>query len=151
MYTWTPTSYFAQALPGDLTMWLSVENASVLDDSNPLRRPGGADYSQRRDDGTIGYQGLSADVCLQGPDGCQLGWLAADVEITANKAWLADHPAARELFQQYKPPLIDISIAGVELANSAGTQADVNRIAAQWISDNRALADSWVAAALAAG
>jgi len=150
IYTWTPTSYLAQAVPGELTMWLSNPNSEVLDDSNPLGREGGAEYSQRRDDGTIGYTGLSDDTCLQGPDGCQVGWLAADIEITANKDWLADNPAARALFDEFRPPLIDLAIAGVALSNSDGAQADVEAIAAQWIADNRALADEWLDAARAA-
>ena len=150
IYTWTPTAYLAQAVPGELTMWLSHPNSEVLDDSNPLGREGGAEYSQRRDDGTIGYTGLSDDTCLQGPDGCQVGWLAADIEITANKDWLADNPAARALFDEFRPPLIDLAIAGVALSNSDGAQADVEAIAAQWIADNRALADEWLDAARAA-
>ena len=150
IYTWTPTAYLAQAVPGELTMWLSHPNSEVLDDSNPLGREGGAEYAQQRDDGTIGYTGLSADTCLQGPDGCQVGWLAADIEITANKDWLADNPAARALFNEFRPPLIDLAIAGVALSNSDGAQADVEAIAAQWIADNRALADEWLDAARAA-
>ena len=150
IYTWTPTAYLAQAIPGETTLWLSMANDSVLDDSNPTGVEGGADYSQRRDDGTVGYTGLGPDTCTQGPDGCQLGWLAADIEITANKAWADENPAAEALFEVFKPPLIDLAIAGVALSNSDGSQADVEAIATQWIADNRALADEWVAAALAA-
>ena len=150
IYTWTPTSYLAQAVPGETTMWLSVNEESVLDDSNPLGKEGGAEYNQRRD-GQIGYSGLGADTCLQGPDGCQVGWLAADIEITANKDWLADNPAAEALFGEFAPPLIDLAIAGVALRNSDGAQADVEAIAAQWITDNRALVDGWLDTARAAG
>ncbi len=146
MYTWTPTSYLARAIPGETTMWLSVENSSVLDDSNPLGHPFGASFDQGD-----GYQGLGADTCLQGPDGCQLGWQAADIEITANKAWLGENPIARELFNQVKPPLIDLAIAGIALDASDGSTNAVNQIAAAWIADNRELADSWVRAAAAAG
>jgi len=133
-------------------MWLSVNNESVLDNSNPLRRPGGDSYCQRCGiDGTvnddIGYRGLGDDVCLIGPDGCQLGWRAANTEITANTEWLDDNPAARRLFEVFKPPLIDLAVAGVDLANSDGAQADVVRIAAEWIANNRDLAESWVVAA----
>ncbi|MGI9608429.1 MAG: glycine betaine ABC transporter substrate-binding protein [Acidimicrobiales bacterium] len=149
IYTWTPTSYLAQAIPGDTTMWLSVNNESVLDDSNPTNKEGGQEYCQRCGD-SIGYQGLGADTCLQGPDGCQVGWEAADIEITANKAWLAENPAARGIFEVFKPALIDLAIAGVALAATDGAQADVEGIAAKWITDNRALADEWVAAGLAA-
>ncbi|MEM7091898.1 MAG: glycine betaine ABC transporter substrate-binding protein [Actinomycetota bacterium] len=150
IYTWTPTSYLAQAIPGELTMWLSVNEESVLDDSNPLGREGGEEYNQRRD-GQIGYTGLSADTCLQGPDGCQVGWLAADIEITANTDWMADNPAAEALFREFAPPLIDLAIAGVALSNSDGAQADVEAIAAGWIADNRALVDGWLDTARAAG
>lgn len=146
IYTWTPTSYLAQAIPGETTMWLSMEDASVLDDSNPLGREGGESYDQGE-----GYKGLGPDTCTQGPDGCQTGWEAADIEITANKDWLADQPAARALFNEFKPPLIDLAIAGVALDASDGSNAAVESIAAQWIVDNRELADSWVAAAIAAG
>ncbi len=149
MYTWTPTSYLAQAVPGEVTMWLSVEDASVLDDSNPLGKEGGEEYAQIRD-GLLGYGGLGEDTCLQGPDGCQLGWLAADIEITANTAWLEDNPAAEALFNEFAPPLIDLAIAGVALSNSDGAQADVEAIAAQWISENRTLVDNWLDTARAA-
>ena len=152
IYTWTPTSYLAQAIPGETTMWLSVENDSVLDDSNPTGQDGGEAYCQRcGDDGTIGYQGLGADTCLQGPDGCQVGWEAADIEITANADWLAANPVAAEMFNQFKPPLIDLAIAGIALDASDGSTDAVNEIAAGWIADNRDLADEWVAAAVAAG
>ena len=150
IYTWTPTSYLAQAIPGEITMWLSMEEASVLDDSNPLGNEGGAEYSQRYED-QIGYTSLGPDTCLQGPDGCQLGWLAADIEVTANKVWLADNPAAKALFLEYKPPLIDMAIAGVELNNSDQAQADVETIAADWIAANRDLVDGWLSTARAAG
>jgi len=137
-------------IPGETTMWLSMEDASVLDDSNPLGREGGESYCQRCGE-DIGYKGLGPDTCLQGPDGCQVGWEAADIEITANKAWLADEPAARAMFNVFAPPLIDLAIAGVALDASDGSQAAVEAIAAQWITDNRALADEWVATAIAAG
>ncbi len=142
IYTWTPTAYLAQAIPGETTMWLSVN--TLLDDSNPLDREGGEAYEQE------GYTGLGDDVCL-GEDGCQLGWTAADIEITANKAWLADNPAAEALFYAFKPPLIDMAIAGVALSDSDGSQAAVEQISADWIADNRDVADEWIAAAMAAG
>ncbi len=150
IYTWTPTSYLAQAIPGEITMWLSMNEESVLDDSNPLGKEGGETYSQRLDD-TIGYSALGEDTCLIGPDGCQLGWLAADIEVTANKDWLADNPAAEALFLAYQPPLIDMAIAGVELNNSDGAQADVEKISADWIAANRDLVDGWLDTARAAG
>ncbi len=150
IYTWTPTAYLAQAIPGETTMWLSMNADSVLDDSNPNGDEGGEEYSQQRD-GVVGYSSLSSDVCLEGPDGCQLGWLAADIEITANKEWLAENPAAEALFNEFAPPLIDVAIAGVELTNSDQAQADVERISADWVAANRDLVDAWLDVARAAG
>ena len=146
MYTWTPAPYTAQVIPGIDVMWLSMSNENVLDDSNPLDKEGGADYTQGE-----GFGDLGEDTCLSGADGCQLGWEAADIEITANKAWLADNPAAHELFNQFKPSVFDVSLALVELDASDGSQADVERIAAQWITDNRDQVDEWLDAARAAG
>jgi len=118
IYTWAPTSYLAQAVPGDITMWLSVDEASVLDDSNPLGNEGGEEYCQRCND-SIGYSGLGEDR-------------------------LAENPAAEALFYEFAPPLIDLAIAGVALDNSDGAQADVEAIAAGWIADNRDLVDGWL-------
>ena len=151
MYTWAPTQYLAQAIPGQNVYWLSIADASVLDDSNPLDKEGGESYAQINADGSPGFKNLSADVCTQGPDGCNTGWVGADIEITANKAWLADNPAAKALFEVFKPPIIDVAILDQQRANGDGSQADVERLAAQWIADNRDLADEWIAAALAAG
>jgi len=145
-YTWAPTSYLAQAIPGETTMWLSTLDASVIDDSNPLGREGGESYNQEG-----GYKDLGPDVCTQGPDGCQTGWIAADIEITANTEWLNANPIAAALFDQYKPPLIDLAIAGVDLDATEGGQADVEAIAAEWIANNRDLVDGWLAIATAAG
>ncbi len=150
MYTWTPTRYIAEALPGELTMFLSVENDSVLDDSNPLGLEGGEFFCQDCA-GVSGYTELDPSMCLQGPDGCQIGWQAADIEITANKTWLANNPIARELFNQIQLSFLDMSIAGVELDNSDGTPESVNRIAAAWIAQNRIMTRRWVEAAAAAG
>lgn len=141
IYTWTPTSYLAQAIPGETTMWLHQE--TILDDSNPLGKEGGASYSQGE-----GYAGLGSDVCL-GPGGeCNTGWEAADILVTVNKAWGDANPEAMALFAVYNPPLIDMAIAGVDLNASDGSQAAVEEIAAKWIADNRDLADEWIAAAL---
>jgi glycine betaine/proline transport system substrate-binding protein len=146
MYTWTPAPYTAQVIPGVDVMWISMNNASVLDDSNPLDKEGGAEYDQGE-----GFGSLGDDTCLVGPDGCQLGWEAADIEITANAAWLDENPAALALFEAFKPSVFDVSLALVELDASDGSQADVERIAAQWISDNRDQVDGWLEAARAAG
>ena len=144
IYTWTPTSYLAQAIPGETTMWLTLE--TILDDSNPLGKEGGESYDQGE-----GYSGLGADVCLAPPSGCNTGWEAADILVTLNAAFAEANPAIVALSEVFNPPLIDMAIAGVDLNASDGSQAAVEEIAAAWIADNRDLADEWIAIALAAG
>ncbi|MBT5579915.1 MAG: hypothetical protein HOJ56_06385, partial [Acidimicrobiaceae bacterium] len=87
IYTWTPTAYLAQAIPGETTMWLTME--TILDDSNPLGKEGGESYDQGE-----GYTGLGADTCLAPASGCNTGWEAADILVTVNKAWGDDNPEA---------------------------------------------------------
>jgi glycine betaine/proline transport system substrate-binding protein len=144
IYTWTPTSYLAQAIPGETTMWLHQEN--ILDDSNPLGREGGESYTQGE-----GYTGLASDVCLSPGDVCNTGWEAADILVTLNAAFAEANPAIVAISAVFNPPLIDMAIAGVDLNASDGSQAAVEEIAAKWIADNRDLADEWVAIGLAAG
>ena len=144
IYTWTPTSYLAQAIPGETTMWLTIE--TILDDSNPLGKEGGESYDQGE-----GYSGLGADVCLAPASGCNTGWEAADILVTLNLAFADANPAIVALSEVFNPPLIDMAIAGVDLNASDGSQAAVEEIAAAWIADNRDLADEWVAVGLAAG
>ena len=143
IYTWTPTSYLAQAIPGETTMWLTIE--TILDDSNPLGKEGGESYDQGE-----GYTGLGADVCLAPGSGCNTGWEAADILVTMNNVFADANPGVIALSEVFNPPLIDMAIAGVDLNASDGSQAAVEEIAAAWIADNRDLADEWVAVGLAA-
>ena len=149
IYTWTPTEYIHRANLGVDTVWLSMEDASVLDDSNPLNQPNGELYCQRCD-GRVGFKDLPATICTQGPDGCQAGWAFADIEITANRDFVAENPLAAALFDVFKPPMLDIAALNVDFANSNFSQLDVEAIAAGWISSNRTLVDGWLEQAILA-
>ena len=154
MYTWTPTSYVTRTVPGVDVMWLSVENDSVLDDSNPLGLEGGEDHCQSCDfdrqsfGNIIGFTDLDADVCLQGPDGCQLGWQHADINVTANTQWAFSNTVTTEFLYLFELDILEISQLQVEQAAGDGSQAHVEELAAGWIEDNRALVDSWIRQAL---
>jgi glycine betaine/proline transport system substrate-binding protein len=143
IYTWTPSSYVTQAIPGDNVLWITMHPTDVLDDSNPSGADGGEFHDQRP-----GFDGFSEEFCTQP---CQLGWVPADIQVTANSEFLAANPVLKTLFEQIRPSVIDISIAQVDLANSAGTQADVVSIATAWVADNRELVDSWLDTARASG
>jgi glycine betaine/proline transport system substrate-binding protein len=140
IYTWTPSAYITQLRPGDNVVWLTVDD--VIDDSNPLDVEGGAEYSQLPGTATIG-----TDQCPGSVDGvCQVGWVAADIQATANAEWLEANPAAKALLEQFAMSVIDVSLMNVDM----GEGADVEELAATWIEENRATVDAWIEAAIAA-
>ena len=147
-YTWTPSAYITELRPGDNVYWMGVND--ILDDSNPANQEGGEEHSQRGADGTGGYAAIGTDQCPSAAntdDGkCPLGWIAADILVTARNEFLDANPAAEKLFQVIKLSVIDVSLANVD--QDAGE--DPNDLATQWIADNRATVDSWIAEALAA-
>jgi glycine betaine/proline transport system substrate-binding protein len=141
-YTWTPSAYITTIRPGDNSYWIGMEY--ILDDSNPNDQDGGEGWDQRP-----GTAAISEEMCpARSADGlCPIGWAAADIQAAANNDFLADNPAAEELFKQIVLSVMDVSVANVE--QSAG--ADPKDLAAAWIADNRDKADAWLEAARSAG
>ncbi|MEM9464908.1 MAG: glycine betaine/L-proline ABC transporter substrate-binding protein ProX [Actinomycetota bacterium] len=142
MYTWTPSAYVTQLIPGDNAMWLAIEPTSVLDGSIT------PEFNQLVDGEAIPAS-LGTDTCSNDP--CHLGWVAADIQVSANNEFLAANPAAEALFDQVKIPVIDVALQNVLYNNGEDTTEDVNRHAADWIAANRDQADEWIANAIAAG
>ena len=141
LYTWTPSSYITRVRPGDNVMWIGVEE--VVDDSNPLGRDGGEEWDQRP-----GLASLGTDTCLYViEEGCQLGWVAADILVTARNDLLENHPAVKKLFEVVKLNVVDVSLQIVEQNN---TDADPDDLAAKWIQENSEQVDGWIAEAMAA-
>ena len=150
-YTWTPAPYLTQTIPGIDVYWLSIEEDSVLDDSNPLELEGGESHAQIGEDADGRFEPFSAlgpEKCTINSSGkCNLGWNAADIQVTANKAFAEANPNLIAMFEQMRPSVVDISIAQVEHATGDGTQADVERIAGEWIAASRDIVDGWIAIA----
>ena len=150
LYTWTPSAYIAQLQPGQNVYWMGMEQ--ILDDSNPASQENGAQHTQRRADGTGGYASISADQCPSAADEpsglCKIGWVAADIQVTANNDFLAANPAAKALFETVKLSVIDVSVANAEQV-TRGRHPTL--LAEEWIADNRSLVDPWLEAARAAG
>ena len=141
MYTWTPSSYVVEMVPGVDVYWLSIEEDSVLDDSNPLGMSGGESQSQGD-----GFRDAPADTCTQP---CQLGWEAADIQVSARSDVLAGDPYLHNLLVQIRPSILDISILQVEQTNGDGSEAHVQELAAGWMADNADIVAGWREAASA--
>ena len=141
IYTWTPSAYITQLIPGQNVYWLTVDE--VVDDSNPLGVEGGEEHDQRPGTASIG-----PDQCPGSVDGvCQLGWIAADIQATANTEWLDANPVAKSFLEQFTMDVVDVSLMNVEMDNGA----DVESLASQWIEDNRDTVDGWLETAAASG
>jgi glycine betaine/proline transport system substrate-binding protein len=140
IYTWTPSAYITQLRPGDNVVWVEVDE--VIDDSNPTGVEGGEQHDQRP-----GIAGIPDTQC-PGSEGneCQLGWIAADIQATANSDWLDANPAAKALLEQFQMDVVEVSLMNVDM----GEGADVEQLAASWIEENRDTVDGWLASAIAA-
>jgi glycine betaine/proline transport system substrate-binding protein len=146
IYTWTPSAYITELIPGENVVWLGVE--AVLDDSNPTGQDGGEAHDQRPGTANIGE-----DQCPSAAEmgTCQLGWIAADILVTANTEFVEANPAASKLFELIQLSVIDVSLANVAQAGGADTNEAIQGLAADWIADNRDLVDGWLEEAAAAG
>ena len=144
-YTWGPSSYIASFEPGADVYWMGMNQ--ILDNSNPAGLPGGSVLDERGPDGTGGYADFDEDTCPSAADTengrCPVGWLVADILVTANTDFVDANPAARALLERVKLPAAVVSRTIV--AQFAGTS--VGTLASRWIADNRTLVDSWLYAA----
>jgi len=145
IYTWTPSAYITNLIPGENVVWLGVDE--VLDDSNPTGQEGGESHSQ-----LPGTAAIGPEQCPSAADAgtCQLGWIAADIQVTANNEFLAANPAAASLLEQVQLSVIDVSLANVEQDAGANTNEDIQANAAEWISNNRDVVDTWLSTAVGA-
>ncbi len=140
IYTWTPSAYITELRPGDNVVWLEVND--VLDDSNPTGVEGGEEYDQRPGTATIGEAACPGSVGT-----CQLGWIAADIQATANTEWLDANPSAEKLLELFEMDVVEVSLLNVEMDGGA----DVEALATTWIAANRGIVDEWLEEARDAG
>lgn len=144
IYSWTPSANTIGLRPGENVYWLAVDE--VIDDSNPADLEGGESHSQ-----LPGVASLPAAECPAARDepgaGCRLGWVPADITVTANSAWLSTKPDVAALLRNIELTAVDVSVANVAQLDGFGGDDEVNRLAARWISTNRAKVDTWLRAA----
>ena len=141
LYTWSPASYLTVLVPGVTVLWLSVE--AVLDGSNPLGKEGGENHQQEQ-----GFTDFGPDMCTQP---CQLGWSAADIQVSMRTDRLDENPFLRNLFPLIKPSILDISFLQVDQTDGDGSQAHVAELATGWMTENADVVAGWIAEAAAAG
>jgi len=118
-YTWTPNWTVGALVPGEDVMWIEAST-----------HPNGQDPVP----GVVG--------CVNDP--CDIGWTANDINVVANKDFLAENPAAAKLVELVTIPLGAVSSQNLLMNEGESTQADIERHAEEWIAENRDLVDGWL-------
>jgi len=130
----SPSAAMTQLIPGENVVWLSLEPESVLDGSIT------PDWDQRIDGEAIAAPVPSASCSA---DPCYLSWRTTHIRVTARTQFLDDNPAAAALLEAIAIPAADISRAIARQDQGD----DVGELARDWIETNRAMVDTWLAAA----
>lgn len=129
-YTWTPNYTVFELQPGEDAMWINVPEIVPVEHQEGLEE-------------FMVASGIEGAVT----DPIRLGFVANDIRVAANNAFLAANPAAAALFERITVPLVDISEMTLRVREGASTQAEISALAQDWIDENRALVDGWLQAA----
>lgn len=82
-------------------------------------------------------------------DGSNPGFKANDIDILANKAFLAENPAAKKFFELVKIPLEDINAVILRQHEGEDKPEQISQQAKDWVAEHQAEFDGWVKEAAA--
>ena len=120
-YTWTPFWLNFILSPGEDVAWLEVPYTDLPDS-----------------------QGDNVPTTFEGKN---LGFAINQMEIVANKEFLAANPTARKFFEVVNIPNEDVSLQNQKMRDGENTPAAIRGHAEAWISENQDVFDEWIAQA----
>ena len=129
-YTWAPNWTIFKLKPGKDVVWINV----------PETLPTEAQMIGKDRMEMGGVEGAVSDPI-------KLGFVVADVQIVANKKFMADNPAATKFFELFTLSLNDVNEQNTKMNDGEKSQKDIERHADEWIVKNRVTWDSWLDAA----
>jgi glycine betaine/proline transport system substrate-binding protein len=129
-YTWAPNWTIFKFKPGKDVMWINVPEIKP--------RPVEMEAVDRMT--VAGVEGAVSDPA-------KLGFVVADIQIVANKKFLAANPAAKKFFAVFTLPLADINEQNTRMQNGEKSQKDIERHVLEWIGKNGVQWDAWLDAA----
>lgn len=129
-YTWAPNWTIFKFKPGQDVVWINVPEIIPTE-------------AQKDQVERLTVSGITGAVS----DPVKLGFVVADIQIVANKKFIAENPAAKEFFKQFTLPLEDINAQNTLMEDGEKSQRDINRHVEEWIKNNREKWDSWLEAA----
>ena len=129
-YTWAPNWTIFKLKPGEDVVWINV----------PEIKPTEAQKPQVDRLTVSGIHGAVSDPI-------KLGFIVADIQVVANKEFLAKNPAAKEFFKLFTLPLGDINEQNTKMQNGEKSKKDIERHVQEWIKKNQATWNGWLDAA----
>jgi glycine betaine/proline transport system substrate-binding protein len=129
-YTWAPNWTIFKFKPGEDVVWINVPEIIPTE-------------AQKDQVDRLTASGITGAVS----DPINLGFVVADIQIVANKKFLAENPAAKEFFKQFTLPLDDINAQNTLMEKGEKSQKDIERHAQEWIKKNQETWNSWLEAA----
>lgn len=129
-YTWAPNWTIFKLKPGNDVMWINVPETMPKD-------------SQMAGKDRMEVSGIEGAVS----DPVKLGFVVSDIQVVANKKFLAENPAAKKFFELFTLPLSTINEQNTQMNEGEKSQKDIERHAEEWIAKNQDTWNSWLAEA----
>jgi glycine betaine/proline transport system substrate-binding protein len=126
-YTWTPNWTVFKLKPGQDVVWINV----------PEIKPTDAQAEAKERMTVNGVEGAVSDPV-------KLGFVVSDIQIVANKAFLAKNPAVKKFFEVFTLPLADINAQNTRMNEGEKSQKDIEKHVTEWIAKNEAKWNGWL-------
>ena len=101
---------------------------------------------ESKDDQDMAISGLEGAVT----DPINLGFVANDIRIVANKKFLEKNPAAQKFFELFSLKLADINAQNARMNEGEKSQKEIEGHVDEWIAKNQEKWNGWIEAARAA-
>ena len=132
-YTWTPNFTTFELVPGEDVEWINVPSIDPTEDQ-------------------VGLEDAMVISDVEGAvsNPLTMGFIANDIDVVANNAFLEENPAAAKLFEVASIPLEDITEMTARINAGEDSDEDVAAMAQEWISNHQEEVDGWLEEARAA-
>lgn len=126
-YTWAPNWTIFKLKPGEDVMWINVPKIMPKESQAPAK-----------DRMTVsGVEGAVSDPV-------KLGFVVSDIQVVANKKFIAENPAAEKFFEVFHLELIDINEQNTKMNEGEKSQSAIEGHVDEWIAKNKSTWDSWL-------
>lgn len=130
-YAWSPSWVNNALIPGEEVVWLPTP-ADALPPNVPNR-------------GSALVTGVKG--CAGGADPCRMAMSSWNWAAVANKEFVAANPAIKSLVEQVKFPLATWSGWEFNINKNGASNANVMRMADEWIAANKPQFEGWISTA----